>query len=318
MFVFLLWMSMKSASALSVARIVNATYSAGIAFLNTNSTAPTSCMCSCIAHPHCLSISVTTKSVTLYQCQLFATYPMKSSQLSPSSTTYVMVYTNRTMKSVYLNNGTQLSNPARLFSNTVFPWIPIFKLFSGNNQSFLGLNSSNLTTLTAIPTIPFYQIMPHWFNILLAQWNQNLYVPSQLAIAFITNRTTIIDFLIFNTVQSNTTNWFSSSRFISNQYWSLPQYINTTIAQSQMIPVYMDSDCIRSLNCNFKYSSSGCTQDFYGYFFIHGGYKDSCIAAVRNVSQVPIPSIFYSITKDYTNGNINNYNISNGLIGFVH
>ncbi|UJR26678.1 hypothetical protein I4U23_007995 [Adineta vaga] len=256
-------------------------------------------------------------STSFYQCQLFATYPSKSSQLSSSLASYVTIFVNRTMSSIYMNNGTRLSNPTSLFSNTSRPWIPIFKLFTGNNQLFLGLNSSYLTTLTAIPTISIHQIAPHWYNVLLSQWNQNLYIPNQLAIAFIINRVTIIDFLVFNSTLSTTSTWFNILRLISNQYWSISQYSSTSIGQTQMTSIYQDNDCIRSLNCNFKYSNSGCTLDFYGYFFIYGGYKDLCIAAVRNISKVSVPSIFYSPTINYTNGKLDYFNISDGIMGFV-
>ncbi|CAF4281772.1 unnamed protein product, partial [Adineta steineri] len=157
----------------------------------------------------------------------------------------------------------------------------------------------------------------HWFNILISQWNQNSYIPQQVGLAFIVNQTNIFEFLIFNSTQSTTTNWFSILRLISSQFWGIAQYQSTSIGQSQMIPLYTDSDCIRSFNCNFKYSTSGCTQDFYGFFFIYGGYRDLCIAAVRNISQVPVPSIFYCPTTAYTNGNLNYFNISNGVMGFI-
>ncbi|CAF3748339.1 unnamed protein product [Adineta steineri] len=274
-------------------------------------------MCTCIAHPHCLSISLMIISTNLYYCQLYATYPVKSSQLSSSLTSNVTIYTNRTLTSVYVNNGTRLTNPKSLFSNTTSPWIPIFKIFTGNNQLFLGLNSSNLTTLSPIPQISITQTASHWFNILISQWNQNSYIPQQVGLAFIVNQTNIFEFLIFNSTQSTTTNWFSILRLISSQFWGIAQYQSTSIGQSQMIPLYTDSDCIRSFNCNFKYSTSGCTQDFYGFFFIYGGYRDLCIAAVRNISQVPVPSIFYCPTTAYTNGNLNYFNISNGVMGFI-
>jgi len=255
-------------------------------------------------------------SYNIYYCQLFATYPVNGSQLSISPTSNVTIYNDRILSSVYINNGTRLSNPKNLFSNNINPWIPAFKLFTGNNQSFLWLNSSNLTTLSTIPTIPINQTVSHWFNILVSQWNQNLYLPNQVAIAFIVNHTIIFDFLIFNAVQSNIITWFSISRLVWNQYWGISQYVNSTQGQTQMEAIYIDTSCIRSFNCNFKFAT-GCTQDFHGFFFVHGGYNDTCIAAVRNASMIPIPSIYYSPTKNNTNGNLNYYNIADGIMGFV-
>ncbi|CAF0883126.1 unnamed protein product [Adineta steineri] len=190
-------------------------------------------------------------------------------------------------------------------------------ILKNNKWLPLCLNSSNLTTLSPIPQISITQTASHWFNILISQWNQNSYIPQQVGLAFIVNQTNIFEFLIFNSTQSTTTNWFSILRLISSQFWGIAQYQSTSIGQSQMIPLYTDSDCIRSFNCNFKYSTSGCTQDFYGFFFIYGGYRDLCIAAVRNISQVPVPSIFYCPTTAYTNGNLNYFNISNGVMGFI-
>jgi hypothetical protein len=228
----------------------------------------------------------------------------------------VTLYTDRIINSVYINNGSRLTNPKSLFSNNINPWIPIFKLFTGNNQTFLWLNSSSLTTLTQIPTIAINQIDSHWFNILISQWNENFYIPNEVAIAFIVNHTNIFEFLIFNSTQSNISSWFSILRLISNQYWSISQYRNTSIGQTQMTSVYTDNNCVRSFNTNFKFST-GCSQDFYGFFFIYGGYKDTCIAAVRNMSQVLIPTIYYAPTSTYTNGNLNYFNIANGLMGFI-
>jgi len=256
-------------------------------------------------------------STNIYYCQLFATYPINSSQLTSSLTSNVTIYNDRTLNSVYINNGSRLSNPRNLFLNNSNPWIPAFKIFTGNNQSFLWLNSSNLTTLTTIPQISINQIGSHWFSILVSQWYENLYLPNQVAIAFIVNRTNIFDFLIFNASQSNITTWFSSSRLVSNQYWGISQYKGTTFAQTQMESVYTDNDCIRTFNCNFKFSTSGCTEDFYGFFFVYGGYKDLCIAAVRNISQLSIPSIYYSPTTAYTNGSFNYFYIADGIMGFV-
>jgi hypothetical protein len=228
----------------------------------------------------------------------------------------VTIYTDRVLNSVYINNGNRLTNPTSLFSNNINPWIPIFKLFTGNNQTFLWLNSSSLTTLTPIPQISINQIESHWFNILLSQWNENSYIPNQVAIAFIVNHTNIFEFLIFNSTQSNISSWFSIFRFVSNQYWGISQYRNLSFAQTQLTAVYTDAYCIRSFNTNFKFSS-GCTQDFYGFFFVYGGYKDECIAAVRNISQVLIPTIYYCPTANYTNGNLSYYNIADGLMGFI-
>jgi hypothetical protein len=299
-----------------MAKIVNATYSTGVSFLQTNVSTSTACLCSCTAYPHCLSINVMKLSNNIYSCQLFATYPINSSQLSSSSTSNVTIYTIRILDSVYIDNGSHLSNPTDLFSNNINPWIPIFKLFTGNNQSFLWFNSSNLTTLTPIPKISINQPESHWFNILLSQWYENLYIPNQVAIAFIVNRTTIFDFLIFNSSQSNIASWFSITRLISNQYWGISQYKTSAIGQAQMKAVYTDNYCTRSFNCNFK-SANGCTQDFTGFFFLYGGYADTCIAAVRNISQVAVPTIYYCPTTTYTNGNLSYFNIADGLMGFV-
>ncbi len=298
-------------------KIINATYSTGSSFLTTNLPISNTCMCYCIDHPHCLSISIIKTSIGIYSCQLFATYPTNSFQLSSSLMSNVTVYTDRVLRSVYVNNGIHLSNPTNLFSNTINPWIPVFKLFTGNNQSFLGLNSSNLTTLTPIPTISINQITAHWFSILISQWNENMFVPNQIAIAFIVNRTIVFDFLIFNASQSNITSWFSISRLISNQYWAISQFQNSTEGQTQMKSIYTDSNSIRSFNCNFKLSTNGCSGDFYGFFFVYGGYRDLCIAAVRNISEVSIPSIFISPTTYFTNGNLGYYNISDGIMIFV-
>jgi len=228
----------------------------------------------------------------------------------------VTIYTDRVLNSVYINNGNRLTNPTSLFSNNINPWIPIFKLFTGNNQTFLWLNSSSLTTLTSIPQISINQIESHWFNILLSQWNENFYIPNQVAIAFIVNHTTVFEFLVFNSKQSNISSWFSILRFVSNQYWGISQYQNLSIAQTQFTAVYTDAYCVRSFNTNFKFSN-GCTQDFYGFFFVYGGYKDECIAAVRNISQILIPTIYYCPTANYTNGNLSYYNIADGLMGFI-
>ncbi|CAF5120364.1 unnamed protein product, partial [Rotaria sp. Silwood1] len=97
---------------------------------------------------------------------------------------------------------------------------------------------------------------------------------------------------------------------ISNQYWNITPYRNIPIAQIQIKSIYTDNDCIRSFNGNLKFSTSGCNQDFYGFFFVYGGYKDLCIAANLNMSQILIPSIYFSPTINYTNGNFNNYNIA--------
>ncbi|CAF1504370.1 unnamed protein product [Rotaria sp. Silwood1] len=316
-FIYLLLICIISLYSLPVAHIVNATYSTGSSFIKINLTTSNACMCACIFHPHCLSISVMKISNNTYYCQLFATYPIKSSQLSSLLTSNVTIYTDRTLNSVYIDNGTYLSNPKNLFFNTEHPWIPIFKLYTGNNQSFLWLNSSNLTTLTNIPEISINQLTSHWFNILLSQWNQMLYIPDQIAIAFIVNRTIVFDFLIFNASQTTIINWFSIKNLISNQYWNITPYRNIPIAQIQIKSIYTDNDCIRSFNGNLKFSTSGCNQDFYGFFFVYGGYKDLCIAANLNMSQIFIPSIYFSPTINYTNGNFNNYNIADGLMGFV-
>jgi hypothetical protein len=81
--------------------------------------------------------------------------------------------------------------------------------------------------------------------------------------------------------------------------------------------IYTDSDCIRSFNCNYKPVPSGCTQDFYGFFFVHGGYHDACVADVRNVSQIPLPCIYYAPTAANTNGSLSYFNIADGIMVFV-
>ncbi|CAF0935246.1 unnamed protein product [Rotaria sordida] len=316
-FIYLLLIYIITINSLSVANIINATYSTGSSFLKINLTTSNPCICSCIYHPHCLSISIMKQSNNIYYCQLYATYPIKSSQLSTSLISNVTILTDRTLNSVYIDNGTYLSNPTNLFSNTIKPWIPIFKLYTGNNQSFLWLNSSNLTTLINIPKISINQITFHWFNILISQWNQMLYIPDQIALAFIVNRTIIFDFLIFNASQTNITNWFSIKSLISNQYWNIIQYRDMTIGTTQMTSIYTDNECIRSFNCNFKFSTNGCNQDFYGFFFVYGGYKDLCIAAKQNLSQISIPSIYFSPTINYTNGSFYSFKIADGLMGFV-
>jgi len=316
MFIYLLLINIISIYSQSVAKIINATYSTGISFSKLNLTTSNACICSCFNHPHCLSISVMKISYNIYYCQLFATYPINRSQLSISSISNVTIYNDRILNSVYINNGTSLSNPTNLFLNNINPWIPVFKLFTGNNQSFLWLNSSNLTTLSIIPKFSINQTDSHWFNILISQWNENLYLPNQVAIAFIVNHTIIFDFLIFNALQSDITTWFSLSRLVSNQYWTISQFTNTTEGQTQMKAIYTDINCIRSFNCNFKLAT-GCTEDFYGFFFVHGGYNDTCIAAIRNTSMISIPSIYYCPTTAYSNGNLTYFNIADGIMGFV-
>jgi hypothetical protein len=251
-----------------------------------------------------------------YDCQLFATYPIGSSQLLSSVNSYVILYTDRILSSVYINNGSRLTNPSNLAWNSIKPWIPVFKLFTGNNQTFLWLNSSSLTTLTSIPKIDINRTESHWFNIFISQWNDNSYIPNEVALAFIVNRTTVIDFLVFNSTQSNISTWFSILRLVSNQFWGISQYQNSSIGQTQIISVYTDSYCTRSFNVNFKFAN-GCSQDFYGFLFVYGGYKDTCIAAVRNMSQLLIPTIFYSPTSAYTNGNLNYFNVADGIMGFI-
>ena len=304
----------------SLAKIIDSQYAAGSSFLDSSVTSSSACMCSCILHPHCLSFSTASETTSRFSCQLFATYPTSSSQLSWSKTSSVSILTNRTLSSVYLNNGSGLSHPSNLFSNSTNPWIPAFLLRSGNNQSFLWLNSSNLTTLIEIPALVVNQSAPHWFSVLISQWNQNLFQPSEVALAFIVNQTTIIDFLVFNASKADIHSWFSILRLVSNQYWSIAMYRNTTVGQAQMKSIYTDADCTRSFNCNFKYSTNGCTYDFKGYFFLYDGYQDRCIAAVRNISQVPVPSIFYSPASNLTAGagSLDYFSVADGLMGFVH
>ena len=316
LFLYFLLLDPISVNALNITKILNTTYSIGVPFSKINTTTSNACLCSCIAHPHCLSISTTTLSSSKYTCQLFATYPINSSQLLFSSNSNVTLYTDRIIRSVYIANGSQLTSPTSLFSNTINPWIPAFKLFTGNNQTFLWLNSSSLTTQTEIPQIPINQIESHWFSVLISQWNENVYIPNEVALAFIVNRTQIFDFLIFNSSQSNISTWFSILRLLSNQYWGISQYRNSSVGQTQMTSVYTDNYCTRSFNINFKLST-GCSQDFYGFVFVYGGYKDTCIAAVQNMSQVSIPTIFYSPTSTYTNGNLSDFKIADGIMGFL-
>ncbi|CAF3397666.1 unnamed protein product [Rotaria socialis] len=229
----------------------------------------------------------------------------------------VTIYTNRTLTSVYINNGTRLLNPQNLSFGTENPWIPVAKLYTNNSQPFLWLNSSNLTTLTNIPTISINQSTSHWFSILISQWNDMTYQANQVAVAFIVNRTIIFDFLIFNASQTNITTWFSLRTLLSNQYWNLTQYSSTVAGQTQMKSIYTDSDCIRSFNFNLKYSTSRCTQDFYGFFFVDGGYKDLCTASSAGTTSASVPTIYYSPTTYSTNGSLSDYHIADGLMVFV-
>jgi hypothetical protein len=316
-FVYCFLIHIITINALPVANILQATYSTGVSFSKLNFTTSNACICTCINHPHCLSISVTKLSNQTFYCQLFATYPVQSSQLSPSLTSNVTIYTARALSSVYNDNGTSLTNPKNLLSDAANSWLPIFKVFTGNNQSFLWINSSNLTTLTAIPQIPINQVTSHWFNILISQWNQNSYTPNQVAIALIVNRTIVFDFLIFNGSQVDIASWFSITSLISTAYWPVLQYRTTQEGLLQMKAVYTDSDCTRLFNVNYKGSTSGCSPDFYGYLFVYGGYKDSCIAAVRNMSTVAVPTIFYSPSTTITNGNLSYFAIADGIMGFV-
>ena len=313
---YLLLLNTMVLCSLRVSRIVNATYSTGVSFSKTNFSTPYACICACDSHPHCLSISITKLSTVTYYCQLYATYPFKSSQLTSSSVSNVTVMRDRTMNSVYINNGTTLSNPTNIFSNNINPWIPVFKLFTGNNQSFLWFNSSNSTTLTDIPKISINQTASHWYSILISQWNQNSYKPSQVAMAFIVNRSKIFDFLIYNASQSNITSWHVVSRIVSSEYWTISNYKNTNEGQEQLIYVFTDSYCIRSFNANFKFTT-GCDKDFYGFYFVRGGYKDTCLAAVRNISKLALPTIYYTATTDYTSGSLDYYSIADGIMIFV-
>lgn len=302
---------------LRIAKILHANFSTGIPFSTISQTNSNRCLCFCIAHPHCLSVNVISGFVSMSMCQLFATYPMKSSQLSSSSISSVWIYVDRTINSTYVNNGNQLTNPKMLFSNDTDRWIPIFKLFTGNNQSFLWLNSSIPTQSMAIPTIPIHQSDPHWFNILLTQWTNDSYVPSQIALAFIVNRDNIFEFLVFNSSQTNLFDWFTMPRLISRQYWNINLNPGSTSNQIPMKAIYTDDFSIRSFNANSK-STNGCAQDFSGFFFLHGGFRDVCLStAMGNSSQLVIPTIFYSRTSTVTNGSLNDYYIADGLMGFV-
>ncbi|CAF1936029.1 unnamed protein product, partial [Rotaria magnacalcarata] len=104
---------------------------------------------------------------------------------------------------------------------------------------------------------------------------------------------------------------------LSNQYWNLTQYESTVAGQTQMKSIYADSDCIRSFNFNLKYSTSGCTQDFYGFFFVDDGYKDLCITSPAITTSTSVPKIYYSPTKYSTNGSLSDYRIADGLMVFV-
>jgi hypothetical protein len=177
-------MSIPHIQSLSIATILNANYSTGMFFSSMNVSTYNECMCSCILHPHCLSIS-SIKTSSNYICQLYATYPTKSSQLLSSSTSNVSIYADRVLNSVYINNGTQLFNPTSLFINNTDPWIPVFKLYTGNNESFLWFNSSNSTTLIDIPKIIVNQTASHWYSILISQWNNRLYTPNQVLIYYL-------------------------------------------------------------------------------------------------------------------------------------
>ena len=311
---FLSMVHLVTVAGVPVTKLVNAVYSKGSPFSRSNMTTADACLCSCSAHPHCLSISVAQLTSSVYLCQLFATYPKTGAHLSASSTSNVTVYTDRTLNSVYVYNGSALSNPQSLFANSTDPWIPAFAIYAGNGQSFLWMNSSNLTTLTSIPRVQTNQSSRHWFSIMVSQWNQGLFVPNQVALAFIVNRTTVFEFLTFNTSQSDIRSWFTISRFISARIWVVEDYRNRSEGQ-QLQAVYTDTTCTRSFNCNFKYPNT-CSSDFYGFFFVYGGYFDSCIAAVRNISQVPVPSIFYDPNSAFTNGNLTYYKLADGLMGF--
>lgn len=316
-FIFIIWIDVISVNSVLVTNIINVTYSIGSPFAKMNLTISNICMCSCIAHPHCLSINIITITNTNYYCQLFATYPIQISQLSLLVGSNVTIYTDRVLSSVYLNNGLYLSNPQNLSFGIDNPWIPIFKLYTGNDRPFLWLNSSNLTTLTNIPMIPINQLTPHWFSVLISQWNQGSYIPNQVSIAFIVNHTIIFDFLIFNASQTNISNWFSTTNFISNQFWNSTQFKTTLATTPLMTAVYSDSDCIRSFNCNFKYSTSGCGQDFTGFFFVYGGYGDLCVMSASHNSQIAVPTIYFSPTKTFTNGSLSNFLVADGIMGFV-
>jgi hypothetical protein len=300
-----------------MAKINSANFTAGIAFSTTVVTSPDACICSCIAHPHCLSVSSDTQP-TSFTCRLFATYPSMSSQLTWAIQSSTTVLTDRILASVYSSNFTRFVNPTELFSNTSPPWIPVFQLVTGNNQSFLWMNSSNSTTLTSIPSITINSsLIPHWYSILIAQWYQSLYVPRQVALVFIVNRSVIFNIFILNAWQSNINTWFSSANVASTGIWIGLQHQNTSYAVAQMKPVYVDNVCTRSFNANFKSTTDNCDGDFNGYFFVYGGYKDSCIAAARNLPTVYIPSVFYSPTANSTTGSLNSYMVADALMMFV-
>ena len=316
----LLLQTLSSSEALSFAKIVNSSYSSGVAFAQSNVLQPTVCYCSCINQPHCLSISLS-RSVGAsgsYFCQLFATYPNQPNQLSSSSNSNVSVFTDRTSRSAKILLDNKLISPPSLFPNdSNAPWIPLLLLRSGNNQSFLWFNSSSATSLSTVPDLFVNASAAHWFSILISQWNQGTYRPSQVALAFFLNQSSLIDFLVFNASQSDIFSWFSIARLVSNQFWSILQYQGTAVGDTYIKAIYQDANCTRSFNSNFKYSSTSCAMDFYGYFFVYGGFRDQCIGAVRTLSQVPIPSIFYSPTENYTSGSLNQFSQAFGLMVFV-
>lgn len=313
-----------SIDAFSFAKIINSNFSSGVPFAQINVMKPTVCTCSCFDHPHCLSIVVIRLNIDSFFCQLFATYPSQTNQISFSTDSNVSLFTERILRSTKLFLNNKLISPSGVFStnSTNTPWIPLFVLRPGNNQSFLWVNSSVSTSVSSIPDLFVNKIETHWFNVLVSQWNQGTYRPEQVALAFFVNQTSMIDFLIFNASQSDIFSWFSISRLISTQFWSILSYRDTNIGQTQMKSIYQDSDSTRSFNCNFKTSSTStssnsCSMDFFGFFFVYGGFRDQCISAVRNISQLPIPTLFYSPTRNYTMGNLNQFSQAFGLFVFV-
>jgi hypothetical protein len=318
LFVHLFLIFIIPSQSISLATINKAVFATGVPFSTTIVGTFNVCVCQCIFSPHCLTVGIAKTSTTNLTCLLFATYPSMSTQLSSSTQSNVTVLVDRVVSSVYTNNFTRFSNSSQIFSPSSFPWIPVLQLITGNNQSFLWFDSINSTTWTTIPSLTINSTnSQHWFSILISQWTQNLFTPRQVALVFIVNHSIIFDVLIFNVLQSNITTWFNSSLLVSTRYWSILQYQSTSTAQIQMKSVYIDSDCTRSFNANYKSASSHCAVDFYGYFFVNGGYSDVCLAAVTNAPTARVPSVFYSPATTYTPGNFSAYRIADGLMVFV-
>jgi hypothetical protein len=215
-------------------RIEHGNYSTGTAFFEKLLPRSGECICMCVDHPHCLSISVTSLSGGSWLCRLYATYPNRDAHVIYSTTSEIIIHINRTLQSAYIENGTQLVNPDELFSTSFDPWIPAFYIRAGNGQRFLWINSSNLTTLTPIRQPVVDSSQPHWFSVLIALWNEGSFIPRQVGLAFMLANHTFIDFTIFNTSQRTIHSWFSMSQFVSSHYWLLENYRNNSYAQTHI------------------------------------------------------------------------------------